>query len=717
MKGGLALATVAACLGAIVLGASSAAADDASLFSAPGQRPGPSILYKRIKPAPQLTNTGPWRAKPILISGASAYRAGEFLYQDFLYDDHGARFAKGAGNSLPGSASGTYSYPTASKYANNAADLVELRIKPLASATAFRLTLNTLIDPELTAATVAIGSSSAARAFPHGANATAPAQLFLTWHGDTADLIDAASGDEVSTDIGVDVDLDRRQVTLTLPHSAYDPGRSTVRIAAGAGLWDRANDRYLVPGADATKDRPGGAGVKAAPTAFFNVAFRSAEPLPFAASWRDQLQATELADGDLSRFSARVDFDRLVRGVDDNLSGRPDGVPRSGQMNRILSSRFQTGNGGTDFATPCGGLAEACRGELRGRLQPYALYVPPNSPADGRYQLTLLLHSLGQNYNQYSNSRNRRQFGDRTRPSLVITPEGRGPDGFYRDVPGADTFEVWADVAARYPLDPVRTTITGYSMGGIGTFQFAAKFPDLFARAQPTVGAMLFPLQQLASVRWVPFLMWNAGEDELVVPGLYRPDAEKLAELGYRYELDVFLGQRHVSLAINDQYAPAATFLDSARVIRNPPRVTFVRNAAVDFPKVGTTADHAYWLSRITLRDPDELATVDVRSRGFGRGDPDPVSATGSGMLEGGRLGSLPFTIARTRWRSAPRIAVRDRLDVTATNVSSIMVDATRARVTCGAKVRVTSEDPVEVVLRNCPAVARAGGARAPASG
>ena len=45
----------------------------------------------RICRASQLQNTGVWRASPILVSGASAYRHGEFLYQDFLYDDHGAR--------------------------------------------------------------------------------------------------------------------------------------------------------------------------------------------------------------------------------------------------------------------------------------------------------------------------------------------------------------------------------------------------------------------------------------------------------------------------------------------------------------------------------------------------------------------------------------------------------------------------------------------------
>jgi hypothetical protein len=59
-----------------------------------GARPGPDALYLPPAKAPQLENTGTWRAEPILISGAQSYRDGEWLYQDFLLDDHGATAAK-----------------------------------------------------------------------------------------------------------------------------------------------------------------------------------------------------------------------------------------------------------------------------------------------------------------------------------------------------------------------------------------------------------------------------------------------------------------------------------------------------------------------------------------------------------------------------------------------------------------------------------------------
>ncbi len=721
----LGVVALTACLGCLVLGAAGASADSGSLFSGPGQRPGPTILYERPTTAPQLTNTGVWRAKPILVSGASAYRRGEFLYQDFLYDDHGAQLTRdpkdphGAG-SLFSPPNGTYTYPTAAAYAGNAADLVELRVKPLADATAFRLTLNTLTDPQLTAATIAIGDSSAPRAMPFGANTSAPAQLFLTWHGSTAELTDAATGSSVSTTVGVTVDGKRRQVQLTVPHSAWDPGRSTVRLAAAVGLWDRANNRYLLPSASATADRPGGAGSATGPSAFFNVAFRAAEPfqsvsdtsaLTDPAWWRDRLQGEALASGNISRFFAQVDFDRLARGVNDNLRGQPGGVPSTGTMNRILSSRFETGAGGADFSDTCPNADGGCRGELRGRLQPYTIYVPPAKPAGGRYQLTLLLHSLTANYNQFSATKNQTQFGDREPSSIVITPAGRGPDGGYRDIAGADTFEVWADVAARYKLDPRRTTVAGYSMGGFGTFKFAAQYPDLFARAQPTVGAAE-PLQTLPSVRWVPFLMWNARKDELVPPASFGPAIDRLQQLGYRVELDEFEPlsialpvptPNHLMLAVNNDFGPAAVFLDAARVVRNPPRVTFVRNTALDFPKAGTTADHAYWLSRIRPRDSTKFATIDVRSRGFGLGDPKPTSTAGTGALQGGLFSPRPYSFRRTTWGTTPRIKKRNRLTITATNVSSINIDATRARVTCDAKLKIDSDGPLKVRLRNCP--------------
>ena len=716
-----------------LLAAGAARADDGSLYRGPAPRPGPDLLYAPPAEAPQLTNAGPWRAAPILVSGAAAYRDGEYLYQDFLYDDHGAD-SGGRDPSDPrandetfAQPGGSYTYPTAPSYAGNAADLVELRVRPMAGATAFRVTLNTLIDAERTGFTIAIGDSPVPRAIPHGANATAPAELFLTVHGHAADLRDAATGALAPGGApAVAVDRERRQVEVRVPHGAWNPGRSTVRLAAAAGLWDAAGDRYLIPARSRTTETPGGAGPLPAPTAFFNVAFRFAEPLPEItdpaataagpAWWRDRAQGEALRTGDLSPFHADVDFGKLADRVADDSA-----VPRTGPLARILASRFEPAQG-VDHARACGGSG-GCLGAYGGRLQPYAVYVPAKAPAGGRYGLTALLHARASNYSEYAGSRHESQLGERGQGHIVFTPQGRDAEGWYYELAGADAFEVWADVARHYPLDPDLTSIAGYSMGGYGTFKLATQFPDLFARAHTTVGPpgvgiwtppsppqpggeRSLTFRQLASARHVPFLMWAAAGDQLVpYPGPLQ-QAQGFDALGLRYELDTFSPAEHLTLAVNDQYEPAARFLGDARVARDPARITYVRNPTMDFPAAGTTADHAYWLSAITLRDGGgaaPLGTLDVRSAALGAGEPPALpTERGGGTLTGGSLGAIGYTSQRRDWGPAAPEAAEDALTVTARNVSALTVHPERARLSCSARVRIDTDGPIAVTLAGC---------------
>ena len=97
------------------------------------------------------------------------------------------------------------------------------------------------------------------------------------------------------------------------------------------------------------------------------------------------------------------------------------------------------------------------------------------------------------------------------------------------------------------------------------------------------------------------------------------------------------------------------------------------------------------------------LGTIDVRSEGFGVGDP-PASATqlGAGVLTGGQLGALPFTSESKTWGAAPKTPVKDALDITATNVSQVTIDAKRAKVDCHAQLNVTSDGPLTVTLADC---------------
>jgi hypothetical protein len=716
-----------ACAGA----ASAQAADTPGLPTvASGHRPGPDALYLPPAHAPQLDNSAPWSAPPILVSGGSEYSSGEFLYQDYLYDDHGAPGVPANNNPVGPNAflfapvAGTYTYPTNPVYANNAADLVEMRVRPLADATAFRVTLNSLKDPKLTAFTIALGDSDAPVAWPHGAGVKSPAAHFLTVHGSTAELVDAATGKPETPAPTASVDLTRRQIDVRVPHAAWDPGTSTVRMTIGVGLWDPSAGSYLAPQpGDASEDKPGGGGAPGN-AAIVNVGPRYDEPHPDVGEaptftlgdsaagsavqarwWRERAQADALRLGDLSQFHADVDFSKLAAGTTDD-----SGVPKTGPVTRVLASHYEFGQG-IDPSKVCFDIGQdfnagaKCIGRYVGQLQPYDLYVPKEQQPTAGWGMTLLLHSLSANYNQYDASRNQSELGERAGGSVVLTPAGRGPDGFYAGIAEADTFEAWADVARHYTLDPSFVAVSGYSMGGFGTYRMLARWPDLFARGMSTVGIPGSANDQLPSLRNTPIMTWNAAADELVRIDQSEQADKDLLAAGLRFDHWLFPGADHLTISTNDEYGPAADYLGDHRVDRNPMHVTYVVDPTEDSSDAQAVGDHAYWVSGLSLRDPKSAptGTFDVRSEAFGFGDPKPLGEeSGGGTLNGGNHGPMPYTERSQDWGPAPAAPARNQLDIVATNIRTAIIDPRRARVTCGAKLNIKSDGPIQVTLAGC---------------
>ncbi|MDQ1705800.1 MAG: hypothetical protein QOF18_2166, partial [Frankiaceae bacterium] len=477
----------------------------------------------------------------------------------------------------------------------------------------------------------------------------------------------------------------------------------------------------------------GGAGVTAQPSAFFNAAFRFQEPTPqFGPAiagqaagnstwWRDRAQGTALAAGDLSPLAAEVDFGKLARGVTDN-----SGVPSTGNFDRILASHFEPSQG-TRYTDSCYGGDYSC--QYQGQLQPYALYVPKKSPPKTGYGMTLLLHANAANYNEFLSSHNAAQFGDRGTGSVVATPQARDPGSSYIGLAAADVFEVWADVARHYHLDPTWRTIAGYSLGGLGTFKLAEQFPDLFSRAVAIVGSPGTPVSavpqsdELASLRNIPIMVWDVVPvDEL------NPYSElnvlALQKLGYRYDYLAFPGE-HLTPAVNDDYAPAAAFLGTTRIDPDPAHITYVYGkdtldglvrSTGDFPKWGLVADHAYWLTDLELRtqgtscrgNPQpgcgSTGRVDAVSNGFPRLDPKPSGPQpGAGVETGGAaFPVLPYTEVKQTWGAPPPAPRVDAITLDVSNLRQLSIDVSRAHVDCHVHLYVTTDGPLNVILTGC---------------
>ena len=71
----------------------------------------------------------------------------------------------------------------------------------------------------------------------------------------------------------------------------------------------------------------------------------------------------------------------------------------------------------------------------------------------------------------------------------VVAPTNRRRFGFdWEDWGRMDAMEVLEEAQARFGTDPRRTYLTGHSMGGHGTWNLGAHFPDRFAAIAPICG-------------------------------------------------------------------------------------------------------------------------------------------------------------------------------------------------------------------------------------
>jgi poly(3-hydroxybutyrate) depolymerase len=746
---------VLAAVGAAALGAALAIAPGAGAASLPrvgsGERPGPQLLYERPPAAPELSNRAPFRAKPLLVSGTDAYRDGEYLYQDYLFDDRGADTLEGSAGQRDSNAdfsptSGNVFYPTAARFAQNAADLVELRVKPTRGAILYRVTLNTVKakDDAIVGIGIDTNRSGGARVlWPGGAGVSSPGlDRFVTAWGTGGRVYrrDPATGElegEESLD-GDQVTINRRtnQMTIRVPRSVMNPGGATWRYAAGAGLRSARNGfKQIRPGPPTATEPGSGDRTEGAP-GVFNLAFRFDEPLSSRpnprygqnvglGNWFETKQAARLkrasplSTPSTAGFHADVDFGRLAGGADERLH-----APRQNQA-RIMSSSLEVPEGFRDRFPSYGG-----------RLQPYFLRVPSTRTSGRPRGLTFSLHSLGATYTQYGvfSPTQLQQFGDE-RGNLVATPLGRGANGWYTGEGEADFFEVWRDVARNFRLDSERVALTGYSMGGYGTYRLGVLYPDLFGRAFTTVGpparggwvppAPPFDPELgrstqdtssnrlLENARWVPHMNWVALMDELVPYPGPRAQQRRFDRLGLRSQLWTFPGQ-HFTLAVLDEWEAAKNFLGRSRVKRAPSRVNHAIMPDTQRPDLGLVQDHAYWVSGLNARDRNRnpktspaRAEIDAISQAFGEDATPrtaPVTSAGGGP-------PAPSAVDGTRWTAIPARPRANSLSVQLRNMARATIDGPRARLDGARRLRVHIDSDGNATMRlelPLPAGARA---------
>lgn len=628
-----------------------------------------------------------WVGDPTLISGTSRYDAGEWIYTDFVYDDYGADSTPaGQANVVSlASTAGDFRYPSGPSFAGNAADIVEVRTQLSAdgSDVEVRVLLQTLIDP----AEVAI------RVEANGVTSIATVQNAI-------------------------IDAIANTVEFAIPGGGLG---NTLSLNIGAGLHDKNGGlRAGVPGSGRVTTNEITTGGPSN-NRLFDVAFNTHQLEGRGGAWNEDVQSRLLQSGDLAPFTQSIDLNLLRANATTTLPAQ------SGYFVRLFESRQNLGEGmGSAFP------------QYLGKWQPYAVWVPNGYDPAKATPLFLSLHSLSVHHNQYrggpSPSASYKTFYEQFDAGIgavVVTPLGRGPDGWYEDQGLVDVLEVWSDALKRYNINRERVFVGGYSMGGYGTYRLSTLMPDSFASAvsivgPPANGIWAWPAPptggegnpdntrpQLENTRHVPFWITHGVADELVpVTGVVN-QAGRLAELGHEYRLAVHPAEDHFGFVFKDNWSrEAAWFAAHATRVKDPERVTFkLRKASwatassphastilsqVDAlaQEVGARLDAAYWVDDIVASGASDITgVVDLTSEGISRRQVGqfPITTIGTN-------GPSPHTLTG-QYRVWAQLPVIDVLRGRLSKVSSLTIDVGRAGLSNSPSISISSDMPATITF------------------
>ncbi|HWH33298.1 MAG TPA: hypothetical protein VNU01_11575 [Egibacteraceae bacterium] len=649
-------------------------------------------------------------------SGTGRLHQGTVQWTDFLYDDRGARGVPVRSAITPlAPTRGTYEY-LAAEAAGNGADIFRAAIGLDAEATYWRVDWNTLVDPAVPIAQFALdvdGSASTGAAdWPAAAGVRSPGierALLLSAKG--AWLVDAATGARRALGAPA-VDLAARSFVLRVPRATLPvAGRWTVRLAAGVA---DASGEAFAPVPPSHGARPGG-------TAVYNVAFRThAQEPPLTGSprsplvanyWQEVAQATALADGDVTPFALELDWAALAAGAT-TAEESP-----AGWSTRWYVSSIEPGHG---VVADTGGRQDL-RPNYLGRVQPYAVYVPSSYRPDRPAPLTWLLHSAFQPHTAFAVVTPRfAEAACERRGSICATPLGRGHDGWYLDEAELDFWEVWNRLAAAYALDPDRTVLAGFSMGGYAAYRLGFAHPHLFSGGvaiggTPTCGERVAPGVErpagpgrcatdgdttalVGNARWLPFHIAHGTADELLPFTGTAAHVAAFDRLRYRYRFDHYAGQTHVPWYQQDRWDDIAAAMPSGPRTRTVDRVTLRWRPHLARPEWGLGVTGAYWARDLRPRTVTAGGTARLDARALAR--PLPAMLPTRTFRLATPDSTTPALVTEVTWTAGATPAAEARLALDLRNVAHVRVALDEAGFGDGpVTVSTRSDGPATVTL------------------
>jgi poly(3-hydroxybutyrate) depolymerase len=180
-----------------------------------------------------------------------------------------------------------------------------------------------------------------------------------------------------------------------------------------------------------------------------------------------------------------------------------------------------------------------------GTTLPYRLFIPDAYSSSRHYPLVLVLHGAGErgtdNSIQITNTRIATCWADSTaqltHPCFVVAPQCPQNGGWATGDPTslirpelATVIDILDSLAREFTIDTNRVYVTGFSMGGSGTWEIILRFPERFAAAVPMAGGTN-PMYAYRCAN-VPIWDFHGTVDQLVPVQYSRVMMDSLRALG-----------------------------------------------------------------------------------------------------------------------------------------------------------------------------------------
>ena len=189
----------------------------------------------------------------------------------------------------------------------------------------------------------------------------------------------------------------------------------------------------------------------------------------------------------------------------------------------------------------------------------YWLYTPKN-PVENMPLIVYLHGSSGKggdlnilmNEDGFPQYLKNGQLGDV--PAYILIPQLPAEKRGWASV-SQSVYQLISETVSTCQIDSDNISLTGHSMGGTGTWNLAAQYPQMFARIAPLSGSARGQAAQLEALKDIPVRAFVGSDDTVILPEYSENAVTELNALGGNAQITIFEGADHFAV-------PSQTYLD-----------------------------------------------------------------------------------------------------------------------------------------------------------